>query len=72
MNLWTIFSLEMRIWLFTQPKKGKNCYTLYDKKIDKVQYITNTRNAGDSDNVEMSLKNISQIIYLIYYMNQVI
>ncbi len=58
--------------LYSAKGKGKNCYTLYDKKIDKVQYITNTRNAGDSDNVEMSLKNISQIIYLIYYMNQVI
>lgn len=54
--------------LYSAKGKGKNCYTLYDKKIDKVQYITNTRNAGDSDNVEMSFKeHITNYIFDILY-----
>lgn len=41
---------------------------MYDKKIDKVQYITNTRNAGDSDNVEMYFKeHITNYIFDILY-----
>lgn len=54
--------------LYSAKEKGKNCYTLYDKKIDKVQYITNTRSAGDSDNVEMSFKeHITNYIFDILY-----
>lgn len=56
------------IALYSAKGKGKNCYILYDKKIDKVQYITNARSVDENTNVEVSFKeHITNYIFDILY-----
>ncbi|MBY2475455.1 diguanylate cyclase [Clostridioides difficile] len=56
------------IALYSAKGKGKNCYTLYDKRIYKAQYITNTRNADENTNIDRSFKeHITNYIFDILY-----
>lgn len=56
------------IALYSAKGKGKNRYALYDKKIDKVQYIANTRNTDENTNIERSFKeHITNYIFDILY-----
>lgn len=56
------------IALYSAKGKGKNRYTLYDKRIDKAQYITNTRNTYENTNIERSFKDdITNYIFDILY-----
>ncbi|MFL8673955.1 diguanylate cyclase domain-containing protein [Clostridioides sp. GD02404] len=56
------------IALYSAKGKGKNCYTLYDKRIDKAQYITNTRNTYENVNIDRTFKeHITNYIFDILY-----